>query len=66
MLLLCVLRCCVCVCVYVKLRAASEYEERKMIRAAIRQIRDEQQQGECSCVFMVNIRKKTLQVRRKI
>ncbi|XP_040011190.1 smoothelin isoform X3 [Xiphias gladius] len=27
------------------LRAASEYEERKMIRAAIRQIRDEQQQG---------------------
>lgn len=35
-----------CVCVYVKLRAASEYEERKMIRAAIRQIRDEQQQGE--------------------
>ncbi|XP_061624457.1 smoothelin isoform X2 [Phyllopteryx taeniolatus] len=28
------------------LRAASEYEERKMIRAAIRQIRDEQQQVE--------------------
>ncbi|XP_049906074.1 smoothelin isoform X3 [Epinephelus moara] len=27
------------------LRAASEYEERKMIRAAIRQVRDEQQQG---------------------
>ncbi|XP_070820344.1 LOW QUALITY PROTEIN: smoothelin [Chaetodon trifascialis] len=27
------------------LRAAGEYEERKMIRAAIRQIRDEQQQG---------------------
>ncbi|XP_056888484.1 smoothelin isoform X4 [Takifugu flavidus] len=27
------------------LRAASEYEERKMIRAAIRKIRDEQQQG---------------------
>ncbi|XP_053276247.1 smoothelin isoform X1 [Pleuronectes platessa] len=27
------------------LRAAAEYEERKMIRAAIRQIRDEQQQG---------------------
>ncbi|XP_035809719.2 smoothelin isoform X3 [Amphiprion ocellaris] len=27
------------------LRAASEYEERKMIRATIRQIRDEQQQG---------------------
>ncbi|XP_075882070.1 smoothelin isoform X2 [Nelusetta ayraudi] len=27
------------------LRAASEYEERKIIRAAIRQIRDEQQQG---------------------
>ncbi|XP_040897965.1 smoothelin isoform X2 [Toxotes jaculatrix] len=27
------------------LRAASEYEERKLIRAAIRQIRDEQQQG---------------------
>ncbi|XP_071339092.1 LOW QUALITY PROTEIN: smoothelin [Trachinotus anak] len=27
------------------LRAASEYEERKMIRAAIRQIREEQQQG---------------------
>ncbi|XP_068994355.1 smoothelin [Embiotoca jacksoni] len=27
------------------LRAANEYEERKMIRAAIRQIRDEQQQG---------------------
>ncbi|XP_044053297.1 smoothelin isoform X2 [Siniperca chuatsi] len=27
------------------LRATSEYEERKMIRAAIRQIRDEQQQG---------------------
>lgn len=34
----------------VKLRAASEYEERKIIRAAIRKIRDEQQQqGECSC-----------------
>ncbi|TWW60450.1 hypothetical protein D4764_05G0005400, partial [Takifugu flavidus] len=32
------------------LRAASEYEERKMIRAAIRKIRDEQQQGECSCL----------------
>ncbi|XP_037115878.1 smoothelin isoform X4 [Syngnathus acus] len=28
------------------LRAAVEYEERKMIRAAIRQIRDEQQQGQ--------------------
>lgn len=28
-----------------KLRAASEYEERKMIRAAIRKIREEQQQG---------------------
>ncbi|XP_068460981.1 smoothelin isoform X2 [Clinocottus analis] len=27
------------------LRAASEYEERKMIRAAIRQVRDQQQQG---------------------
>ncbi|XP_028433748.1 smoothelin isoform X2 [Perca flavescens] len=27
------------------LRAASEYEERKMIRAAIRQVRNEQQQG---------------------
>ncbi|XP_042343441.1 LOW QUALITY PROTEIN: smoothelin [Plectropomus leopardus] len=27
------------------LRAAGEYEERKMIRAAIRQVRDEQQQG---------------------
>ncbi|TNN62593.1 Smoothelin [Liparis tanakae] len=27
------------------LRAASEYEERKMIRAAIRQVRDEPQQG---------------------
>nr|XP_020458005.1 smoothelin isoform X1 [Monopterus albus] len=27
------------------LRAASEYEERKLIRAAIRQVRDEQQQG---------------------
>ncbi|XP_053726563.1 smoothelin-like [Synchiropus splendidus] len=27
------------------LRAASEYEERKMIRAAIRQVREDQQQG---------------------
>ena len=34
---------------FAQLRAASEYEERKMIRAAIRQIRDEQQQGESSC-----------------
>ncbi|CAJ1068212.1 smoothelin isoform X3 [Xyrichtys novacula] len=31
------------------LRAASEYEERKMIRAAIRQIRDEPQQGSLEC-----------------
>ncbi|XP_041642874.1 smoothelin isoform X2 [Cheilinus undulatus] len=31
------------------LRAASEFEERKMIRAAIRQIRDEQQQGPVEC-----------------
>lgn len=36
---------CVYVCVHEKLRAASEYEERKIIRAAIRHIRDEQQQG---------------------
>lgn len=35
-----------CLCACVKLRAAGEYEERKMIRAAIRQIRDEQQQGD--------------------
>lgn len=34
-----------------KLRAASEYEERKMIRAAIRKIRDEQQQGKSSCLM---------------
>lgn len=39
---LCALSFSVCV----KLRAAGEYEERKMIRAAIRQIRDEQQQGD--------------------
>ncbi|KAM7017990.1 smoothelin isoform 3-T3 [Tautogolabrus adspersus] len=31
------------------LRAASEYEERKMIRAAIRQIREEQPQGPAEC-----------------
>ncbi len=41
-----------CVFVNVKLRAANEYEERKMIRAAIRQIREEQQQGESSFVCM--------------
>lgn len=38
-------------CFCVKLRAASEYEERKLIRAAIRQIRDEPQQGESSCLM---------------
>lgn len=37
--------------VSVKLRAVSEYEERKMIRAAIRKIRDEQQQGKSSCLM---------------
>ncbi|XP_074525374.1 LOW QUALITY PROTEIN: smoothelin [Halichoeres trimaculatus] len=31
------------------LRAASEYEERKLIRAAIRQIREDQQQGPVEC-----------------
>lgn len=47
-LFLCHLRFFLCLCS--KLRAASEYEERKMIRAAIRHVREEQQQGEFSCV----------------
>lgn len=41
-------------CVRLKLRAAGEYDERKMIRAAIRQIRDEQQQGESSCLIKLS------------